>query len=112
MASAIAQLHAVLTDPFAKVDWITFDIIERHPDRFIPLSGRIARAFAATVTRDYRGQDNGRNLSRLLAILPDSQFEKVRPIIEAAYRNDHSPWLRSGTTKLQGRLTGSRPQDG
>lgn len=106
----LAELHKLIIDPFARTEEWEFGMLRRNPERYAPLAPKIARAFAATVTDDYKGWDNGRVLSRVLSDLPAKEFEAVRPVIEAAYRNDRSPWLARNTPRLRARLAGQDPQ--
>lgn len=72
----VDALERVLANPAAPVDnW--FSALRQYPERLAPYAGRMVAALERAVQLGDPARENGRNLSRLIALLPPDSFRSV-----------------------------------
>lgn len=91
VAKELAVLEAVLADPAAPVKDSWFSHLPNRPDAVAPYADRLFGALGILQQSDIRRNSNGRNLWRLVAILPEPAL--------APHRAKMVEWMKSGTMR-------------
>lgn len=77
----LAILEAMLADPFTGQRSGGFGHLTVRPEEVVPYADRIVAALGALQASPLKESENGRNLWRLMAVLPDEVFARHRALI-------------------------------
>lgn len=107
----LAILEAMLADPLSHIRNGWFRHLTIRPEVVAPHADRIVAALGRLQASDLKGSENGRNLWRLVAVLPDEAFARHRALIvrwldPAAAR----PWTRD-IGRIYARLDAAVPEE-